>query len=356
MPRSPEPLRVALTGLNCSENPGPGIGVARCLRDWLGDRVELCGLCYDATEATALAGTLLDHVFLMPYVREGWQPWVQRLEEIQQRVGVDVLVPNLDAELSLLLPARSRLNALGITCRLPSAGALQLRDKRNLKEMAKRIGLQVPRTRIWNGVTAIAPLLAELGYPLYLKGPEWGSLLIHSPEQLQEQIPLAQQRWGRELLLQASIPGSEFNLAGLGDGAGYLDAHLCLRKEQRSSLGKLWTAQTVQAQWLVDAALAFVEQTRWEGPFELECLLHPEFGALLLEINPRFPAWIHAASQLNVNLPAKWVGSLSERKAPCSEVIPAGTWILREIRERIVDADLADALTQAEGYSHAEVL
>ena len=45
------PITVAVTGMNAvPENPGPGLGVARCLREAFGDRVRIIGLGYDALD------------------------------------------------------------------------------------------------------------------------------------------------------------------------------------------------------------------------------------------------------------------------------------------------------------------
>src|SRR5579872_286689 len=43
---------------------------------------------------------------------------------------------------------------------------------------------------------------------------------------------------------------------------------------------------------------------RWPGPLELELMRHATSGQLyLLEINPRFPAWIHLTVSAGQNLP-----------------------------------------------------
>ena len=46
----------------------------------------------------------------------------------------------------------------------------------------------------------------------------------------------------------------------------------------------------------------FVALTKWKGPFELECIVNMN-QVFMIEINPRFPAWVHFATEIGVNLP-----------------------------------------------------
>ena len=58
---------VAVTGLNATDNPAPGVGVIRSLHaDDLGDK-RVIGLAYDALDPGVYAKDIVTDVFLLPY-------------------------------------------------------------------------------------------------------------------------------------------------------------------------------------------------------------------------------------------------------------------------------------------------
>ena len=84
--------KVAVSGINAVDNPGPGIGIAKGLKE--SDlEVSVYGLAYDAMEPGIYMDWLIDKSFVMPYPSEGEELFLQRLLYIKERYG-------LDAELS----------------------------------------------------------------------------------------------------------------------------------------------------------------------------------------------------------------------------------------------------------------
>ena len=58
---------------------------------------------------------------------------------------------------------------------------------------------------------------------------------------------------------------------------------------------------------LIRAAQRVVSGLCWSGALELELMRHRDSGELyLIEINPRFPAWIQLAATAGQNLPWRW--------------------------------------------------
>jgi hypothetical protein len=50
-------VTVAVTGMNAvPDNPGPGLAVARCLREYHGDGIRIVGLGYDALDPASASG------------------------------------------------------------------------------------------------------------------------------------------------------------------------------------------------------------------------------------------------------------------------------------------------------------
>jgi len=67
--------------------------------------------------------------------------------------------------------------------------------------------------------------------------------------------------------------------------------------------GKAFAGVVVEDPALEAAAARIVKALKWRGPFELEFILTAR-GHMLIEMNPRFPAWVDFASQVGCNLPA----------------------------------------------------
>jgi len=61
-------LTVAVTGMNAKpDNPGPGLAVARCLKEAYGDDIRIIGLGYDVLDAGLYLHECCDSGYLLPY-------------------------------------------------------------------------------------------------------------------------------------------------------------------------------------------------------------------------------------------------------------------------------------------------
>ena len=107
-------LTVAVTGLNATDNPGPGVSVIRSLRLHPDFRGRIVGLAYDTLEPGIYARDLVDEVYLIPYPSQGVEALERRLEYIHDRAGLSVVLPTLDSELPAFIALEPRLRELGI--------------------------------------------------------------------------------------------------------------------------------------------------------------------------------------------------------------------------------------------------
>src|SRR6185369_12576722 len=74
-------LTIAVTGLNATDNPAPGVGVLRALQA-ANPRDTLIGLAYDALDPGIYARDLAAEVFLIPYPSHGVDAFLDRLEYV----------------------------------------------------------------------------------------------------------------------------------------------------------------------------------------------------------------------------------------------------------------------------------
>jgi carbamoyl-phosphate synthase large subunit len=333
--------RVAISGVHLGENAQPGPGVARSLREALGAGVHLVGLAYDVLDSSLHAGDLLDDAFLIPYPSAGPTAYAARLRDVQAASGIDVLIPCLDVELPVVMRLAPELAARGVRTVLPSADAFGRRTKQALPTLARAIGVATPDTIAVTDHAGLAAAARALGYPLVVKGPFYEAEVAHGDGDAAAAFDRLATRWGLPLLAQRFVDGEEFDVVALGDGERAHGA-VAMRKTIVTRLGKAWGAVTVHDDELLDVAARAVEELGWRGGLELELLRETRSRELfLIEINPRFPAWVYLATRAGANLPLGLLRlALDEPLPDYASGYRAGVFYVRHAAEAI--GELAD--------------
>jgi len=109
-----------------------------------------------------------------------------------------------------------------------------------------------------------------------------------------------------------------------------------LKKLGITKLGKIWTGVTVNHPGMMEATERFIAHSRWQGPFELECIVDGD-RIVLIEINPRFPAWVNCSTGVGINLPARLVRHLLDLPNDTSTGYPAGKLFIRYTEDLVAD-------------------
>ena len=123
--------------------------------------------------------------------------------------------------------------------------------------------------------------------------------------------------------MQEHLQGPEFNALGIGDGRGGIHGLTCIRKTVISSQGKGLGGITIHDPKFVAMCERLIAHLRWNGPFEIEAMKDDRTGELnLIEINPRFPAWVDFPAALGANHTAALVDLLQGAPTP-STPLPA---------------------------------
>jgi carbamoyl-phosphate synthase large subunit len=332
-------ITVAVTGLHLGENAQPGPGVARSLREALGDQVRLVGLAYDVFDSSLYAD-VFDDAFMIPYPSAGPAAYAARLAEIQDAVGMDALFPCLDVELPVVNKLAPQLAARGVTTVLPSADALARRAKDRLPELAAQIGIATPETIIIGDHGALDRAAKKLGFPLVVKGPFYEAEVVHGPAEAVAAFDRLALRWGQPLLAQRYIAGEEYDVIALGDGER-CHGPVAMRKTVVTKQGKAWGAVTIHDDSLLDVARRAIAALGWRGGCEMEMLRGKADGKLyLIEINPRFPAWVYLATRAGVNLPLGALALARGEALPTYDGYRAGVFYVRHAAEAV--GELAD--------------
>lgn len=330
-------MKVAVSGINATDNPGPGVAVARSLKEY-DSSIEVYGLSYDRNDPGHFIQQYIDKSFMLSIPSHGWAGILKKLLAIKESYGLDMVIPCLDAELPLFIKHKEELEALGIKTFLPSAEQFNLRDKSELSLLSKKIGLQYPETHLVNTLDEIDKVIQEekLTFPMVIKGKYYKAYIVQNLAQCKLRFHEIAIEWGTPILLQKCVAGEEFNLVGVGDGLGGDLGLFSIKKLTTTAIGKIWTGVTVQNQSLVETAQKFIRETKWKGPFELECIFN-ESDLYLIEINPRFPAWVYFSSGCGLNLPGNILDFQAGRKTIVLDSVPEGKLFIRYTEELITE-------------------
>ncbi len=336
---------VAVTGLNATDNPGPGVAVIRALRSDPEFQGKVVGLAYDVMDPGLYMEGLLDGAMLIPYPSEGRQALFDRLAHARRRFGVDVLIPSLDSELPALLDHEDELKELGISTFLPTREQYDMRSKSRLAELADEHGIPVPRAEVLVDSTPMYTLHERFEFPVVVKGVFYGAKVCRTLDEAVGAFHAMAAEWGIPVIVQEHVGGEEFNVCAVGDGTGGMLGAVAMKKLVLTKEGKGWAGVTILDRGLMELARRTLEALRWRGPCELEVMRSPEGDFHLLELNPRFPAWCDLTAGAGQNQclgVARWAAG--EPPAPLPPYAP-GVAFIRASIDQIVPITALEALS-----------
>jgi carbamoyl-phosphate synthase large subunit len=324
-------MKIAISGLNNTDNPAPGIPLAKSLKD----KYELIGFSYDPNEPGDYMG-MTSKNYLMPFPSLGFEELHARLEYIQKEQGIDAIIPNLDAELPLYIKYQDQIEKMGIKLCLPSEENFELRNKNQLDTLSNQLDITYPKTFEVSTIEELKTVSEELEFPLMVKGNYYKAYMAHNFESAVENFHKISNEWGFPILIQEVVEGEEINLVGVADGKGELKGAVSVKKLTTTDVGKIWTGITIQNEKLISIAKDFAKQTGWKGPFELECMVNMN-SIYLIEINPRFPAWVYFATAIGINLPQMVVEIMEGKEVEPQFDYPSNKMYVRYVDELVTD-------------------
>ena len=320
-------MAVLLSGLHSGPNPSPGVGTARSLRAAYPD-LELVGVDY-SPRSSGLHWPDFDDVWIVP----SWSDLDLEAfaEEIAARLGDgSVWLSGLDLE-TIWLSSRAVSTDQVL---VPSVAALRS-IKKPAAAVAEVLGLGSPPSLPLSApASELASFGRTRGWKVWLKGPFYEAQRVLNWSHLVAVRDHMKAVWGSDdLHLQAHIVGLEESVAFAAHEGVVLDA-CSMTKSAATAEGKTWAGTAGE----VDPALMarvvdFVAETSWTGGAEIEMVRDSSGQRWLLELNPRFPAWIHGATLAGCNLPAALVSAALGREAPVRSPLQTANQFSRVVVE-----------------------
>jgi carbamoyl-phosphate synthase large subunit len=301
----PDGLNVAVSGVSTLDVVNSGLGVARALR-MVPDMGRLYGLGYGTYDSGLYRTDLFDASFRLP-TADSPSALLQRLTEIHGEHPFDVVIPGLDGEVPRFIEIRDELEALGIKSLLPDAQAFARRGKDQLftnPPLRHPEGFAIPQTIMVRSESEAQAAAADLGYPAILKGTVSHAMPAHSPAEVEAGWSALREKGYAEALVQAFVPGGRFAVAAVCGRDHGAVTMMTVKKLRVCDRGSTWSAISVDQPALEAGFAAFLGALKWVGPVEGEFIRDEVTERFyLIEINPRFTAWIAFSAHIGLNHP-----------------------------------------------------
>jgi len=238
-----------------------------------------------------------------------------------------------------------QFDEMGIRYLLPTPEQLRLRNKDRLPELARHAGIQCPEIKTVTHSGFFHRCQEEgWSYPMVVKGLFYGAHIVHNADQAADAFREIAAQWGYPVLVQRLVEGEEYNLTAVCDGSGQMLGEVMMKKMAVTDKGKAWSGVSIFDQTLYDASAALIRAINWRGPLEVEVMRDNTGHYQLIEINPRFPAWIYLSAGVGRNLPLILLQLiLGEELAPLPAARP-GVLFIRHALENIVQQSEFEAV------------
>ncbi len=297
-------MKVAVTGLNNTDNPGPGVPVIRSILNHPDFSGEIIGLHYDNLEPGIYMDGIKSRSYMIPYPSQGPESLLERLRYIHSKENIDVIIPTLDSELYNFIHISDELAVLGIKTFLPTTDNLEKRSKDKLFEFCEENEIDSPKTFVINSLTQVNEILKEINYPIVVKGIFYEAYICYTFDEVSTNFYKIASKWGLPIIIQEYLVGDEVNVAAVGDGEGNTIGAVAMRKLFITDKGKGWAGVTIGDDKLIDLTHKVINALKWRSGLELEILKSKKDGKYyLLEINSRLPAWVYLTQAAGQNLP-----------------------------------------------------
>ncbi len=338
-------IHIAITGLNNTDNPGPGVPVIRGIRESKDLDVRIIGLAYENLEPGIYMPGVTDKTYLIPYPSSGSKVFLNRILEIHEKERVDLIIPNFDAELYTFIKSEALLAKHGIRTFLPALEQLDERSKANLPAFGKKYGVKVPDSKELVNANDIHKCMEDFDFPVLVKGKFYDAWFAYNEEQVNAHFNKIASKWGLPVIIQEYIRGTEVNVTALGDGSGRTIAAVSMRKQYITDKGKAWGGITIDDPHMMEITRNLIGKTKWKGGMELEMIRTISAEYYLIEINPRIPAWVYLAVGAGQNMPEALVKMAMGIDVPVMEHYATGKMFIRYSWDMLGDISQFEKIT-----------
>jgi diaminopimelate decarboxylase len=292
-------MKIYVSGLYCGGNPQPGVGIVRSLRQAFPNAI-LVGVEY-SNRVSGIHWDDLDDLWIQrPWDELNLDSYGERVKDALNQGGLWISGSDLEAMWLADLFPDGHKNLLA-----PSMAGLK-RITKPAVEAASGLPVKIP-TFIstdhsdWD----LHAFCREHNWKVWLKGPYYDASRTPTWDAFTATRNALSKVWSTErLFLQKHVTGYEESVM-LSAYRGELLGAVSMRKREITPEGKTWAGDISEVpEDFLTPLRRMVKDLNWTGGGELEMVRDASGQLWLIEMNPRFPAWVHGATIAGHNLPA----------------------------------------------------
>ncbi len=301
----PDGVRVAISGVGTLDVVNAGLGVGRALR-LAPDIAAIYGLGYGNFDSGLYRNDLFDIAFRLP-ASDDPSALLRRLTEIHGEMPFDVIIPCLDGEIPRYIEIRRALEKLGVRMLLPSIESFERCTKTALfcGHVREDWGsFSVPQAIQVRSEDEVETAADGVGFPVAVKGPISHALRADNMAEAGAAWTILRDKGLREALVQPYIEGDQFAVAAVCGTDSRPIAMMTIKKLRVCGRGSTWSAVRIDQLQLEADFSEFLRAIEWVGPVEGEFIRNETYESFhLIEVNPRFTAWIAFSAFAGSNHP-----------------------------------------------------
>jgi diaminopimelate decarboxylase len=311
-------VKVYVSGLYAGGNPQPGVGIVRSLRAGYPD-ATLIGVEY-SNRVSGIHFDQLDELWIQrPWAELDLEAYGDKVRAALDAGGFWISGSDLEAMWLASIFPLGHPNLLAP----PMAGIKRI--TKPVVEAASGLPVKIPtflstEHSDWD----LHAFCRQHDWRVWLKGPYYDASRTPTWDAFTAVRAALSKVWSTEkLFLQAHVSGYEESVM-LSAYQGELLSAVSMRKRDITVEGKTWAGDVaeVPASFL-EPLRRMVRDTNWTGGGELEMVRDASDQLWLIEMNPRFPAWVHGATIAGHNLPALLVQAASGVRAKAAPAVSA---------------------------------
>lgn len=302
---------VFISGLYSGTNPQPGVGIARSLRQGFPD-ADIVGVEY-SNRCSGIHWGDFDRIWLQrPWEELSLDAHAAEVRRVLDEGGY--WISSIDLEIMWLAEVFADGHHPNLLT--PPLAALQRVGKPAIPAH-RGMPVKIPDfTSTDRTDWELHAFCREHDWKVWLKGPYYEAVRTPTWRDVQHWRSVLSKAWNTEkLYLQSHVTGYEESVM-LCAYAGEIVESVYMRKRDLTDLGKTWAGDSSPVpKVLLRPLTKIVRDLNWSGGAEFEMVRDAGEQLWLLELNPRFPAWVHGTTITGKNLPAALLEAASRVSA-----------------------------------------
>lgn len=326
---------VGITGLDVSDHPMSGLGIARCLREQKG--IRIIGLTYNALSSGCYSREVFDEVHLISDPMQEGHKFFTDIVKLKEKRGLQVVIPSIPWEIPLYAELRGRFRRRKIGVLLPKKeNILDTLDPR-ITSFALAYGIRTPPYCFLQDERDLIWKLSTLQFPVIIKG-NIENQIAYNADELRVLVSHSFAYGERQLCIQKYLLGEEYSVAALASEDSRLRGISIVKKVVVTDQGTPWIIVSVYDEILANFTRALIQYLQWVGPLELRFIKEAFlWGYSLIKFHPCFPSWIYLSAKIGQNLPLKALKLASGINPRGSTKYTTGTMYIRNAKDIICD-------------------